>query len=257
MGIPKETMTMEQMVADTIAVTEYLCQRFGKSKIYLMGHSWGSFLGTLAAQQAPHLYHAYIGIGQVTRQLESEKLAYTYMLREFRANGNKKLLNKLEKFAIDKGGEVNNKYLVVRSKGMLKLGIGVMRKSTSMKDILMQVLRFRGYTLKEKLNFFIGMGFSQNYLWNAVIGSDLIKLVSRLEVPLYVLHGRYDYQVSYTLAKEFVQAIQAPIKGFYTFDNSAHSPCFEEPDKMCEILKRDVMQHKTSLADLSATGIDK
>ena len=39
------TMTVEQMVEDTHKVTEYLKERFGQDKIYLIGHSWGSYLG--------------------------------------------------------------------------------------------------------------------------------------------------------------------------------------------------------------------
>ena len=48
-GIPPESMTVEQLIADTIAVTDYLRERFGQDKIYLLGHSWGSFLGIQVA----------------------------------------------------------------------------------------------------------------------------------------------------------------------------------------------------------------
>lgn len=39
------TMTVDQLVEDTREVTEYLKSRFGQNKIYLLGHSWGSYLG--------------------------------------------------------------------------------------------------------------------------------------------------------------------------------------------------------------------
>jgi pimeloyl-ACP methyl ester carboxylesterase len=94
--IPPETMTVKQMVADTVAATDYLRKRFGKEKIYLMGHSWGSFIGIQAAAQAPERYHAYIGVGQLTNQLESERLAYAYMLNAYRAQGNADMVRKLE-----------------------------------------------------------------------------------------------------------------------------------------------------------------
>ena len=58
-GIPPETMTAEQLVADTLAVTT-TSRRFNQDKIYLMGHS-GEFIGILAAARAPRSYHAYIG----------------------------------------------------------------------------------------------------------------------------------------------------------------------------------------------------
>ena len=38
-------MTSEQFIADTLSVTSYLRNRFGKEKIYLMAHSGGTFIG--------------------------------------------------------------------------------------------------------------------------------------------------------------------------------------------------------------------
>lgn len=248
-SIEKEEMTIEQMISDTIAVTHYLKNRFDKEKIYVMGHSWGSLLGVLTVQQAPQLFHAYIGIGQVARQLESERLAYTYMLQEFNKANNKKMIRKLEKHSIDKGGEVSLRYLGVRSEGMLQLGIGVMHNCTSMMECVMTVLRYKGYTLKEKFRFPMGSSFSLKHLWEFVLQTDLIKQVKELKVPVYIFQGKYDYQVSYFIAKEFATAVNAPVKGFYTFENSAHSPCFEEPDKMRHILLTDVLQGKADLSD--------
>ena len=48
-AILEKTMTLEQMISDTLEVTDYLRNRFGKDKIYLMGHSGGTFIGIQAA----------------------------------------------------------------------------------------------------------------------------------------------------------------------------------------------------------------
>lgn len=79
-GMSKEKMTTEQFVSDTIEVSKYLCQRFKQEKIYLLGHSWGSLIAIQAAQKSPELYYAYIGVAQITNQIESEKIAYDYMV---------------------------------------------------------------------------------------------------------------------------------------------------------------------------------
>ncbi|MGG5370007.1 alpha/beta fold hydrolase [Enterococcus sp. AZ196] len=247
--IPKEKMTIDQMISDTLVVTSYLQKRFAKNKIYVIGHSWGTLLGMLTVQRNPELFHAYIGVGQLSNQLESERLAYSYMLNEFRKNENRKMIKKLEKFPIDQGAEVTNAYLSVRSAGMMKLGIGVMHHCQSMLDIGGMLLRFKGYTLKEKIKFMQGNSFALNCLWNTIMAIDLTKEIPELAVPVYILHGKYDYQVSYTLAKEFSQTIKAPLVGFYTFEDSAHSPCFEEAEKMCRILQEDVLQKQIRLAD--------
>ena len=46
-------MTLEQMISDTLAVTNYLRNRFGQEKITLMGHSGGTFIGIQVAARAP------------------------------------------------------------------------------------------------------------------------------------------------------------------------------------------------------------
>jgi pimeloyl-ACP methyl ester carboxylesterase len=50
-GIPPETKTCEQFIADTLALTGYLRDRFGKEKIYLMAHSGGTFFGLQAGRE--------------------------------------------------------------------------------------------------------------------------------------------------------------------------------------------------------------
>lgn len=94
-SIRQDEISIEQMVSDTITVSEYLRKRFKKEKIYVMGHSWGTLLGILTIQKSPELFYAYMGIGQVADQDRSERIAYSYMLDSFRKAGNKKMVKKL------------------------------------------------------------------------------------------------------------------------------------------------------------------
>lgn len=71
-----ESLNPEQLVTDTLALTDHLRARFGQDKIYLMGRSGGTFFGIQAAARAPERYHAYIAIAQISHQLESERLAH-------------------------------------------------------------------------------------------------------------------------------------------------------------------------------------
>ena len=95
-GMPEEKMTTEQFISDTIEVSKYLRERFGQDKIYLMAHSWGSYIGIQAAAKSPELYHAYIGIGQISNTMESEKIAYDYMLKYYKEAGDEKTVKKLQ-----------------------------------------------------------------------------------------------------------------------------------------------------------------
>jgi len=77
------------------------------------------------------------------------------------------------------------------------------------------------------------------------IFTDLRETVKEIDVPIYFFHGVHDLTVNYSLAKEYYRNIKAPLKGFYTFEKSAHSPIFEEPDKFIKIMTEEVMLKKT------------
>lgn len=70
--------------------------------------------------------------------------------------------------------------------------------------------------------------------------------MTRVDVPVYFLHGVHDYTVSYSDAKAYCRQLEAPAKGFYSFEHSAHSPLFEEPERVREIIEQDVF-HGTSV----------
>jgi pimeloyl-ACP methyl ester carboxylesterase len=75
--------------------------------------------------------------------------------------------------------------------------------------------------------------------------------VPELRIPVYFFSGIYDYTVSYTLARDYFEKLKAPLKGFYTFERSAHSPMFEEPEKVQRIVREDVLVGTNSLADIN------
>ncbi len=240
----------EQLVADTVELTNYLRTRFGQEKIYLMGRSGGTFIGIQAAAQAPELYHAYLAVAQISNQLESERLAYDYMLQRFTDGGNTKMVRRLEKAPVGDTVPLPDSYLKVRDVAMHELGVGTTHDMTSIvTGLLMRSLRNREYTLMEKIGIWRGKIFSTKRLWNTQLATDLTKKVTRLDVPVYFFHGVYDYTVSYPLARSYYERLDAPVKGFYTFAQSAHSPMFEEPEKMCEIVQSDVLTGSKGRAD--------
>jgi pimeloyl-ACP methyl ester carboxylesterase len=248
--IPAASMTVEQLVDDTVEVTNYLRKRFGQDRIYLMGHSWGSFLGIQLAERAPELYHAYIGMAQVSYQLKSEQLAYDFELADYRKRGNTKMVRKLEAAPVSKTAPLSDGYMKLRDPAMHQIGVGTTRDMDSVvTGIFVPVWQTRDYTMREKVNIGRGKKFSHGILWNDFLTTDLTREVPELALPVYFVHGEHDYTVSYTEAKAYFDKLKAPVKGFYTFENSAHSPAFEEPEKMRRILAEDVLAGRVSLAD--------
>ncbi len=72
------TMTRERMVADAEEMVAWLRHEFGKDKIFVLGHSWGSYLGLELAQRRPQWLHAYIGVGQISNAPESERRGWAW-----------------------------------------------------------------------------------------------------------------------------------------------------------------------------------
>lgn len=248
--IPPETMTYEQFILDTLAVTNYLRERFQQEKIYLLAHSGGSLFAIQAAARAPELYHAYIGMAQIVYGLKSEQLAHEYMLDKFKEQGNTAAVHLLEANPIPLTGPLPAAYDAARDDYMHGLGIGTTR---AMKSVITGVFlpswRSRVYTLGEKINLWRGKFSSKRILWESAQTTDLTQQVTDLQIPVYFFEGKYDYTCNYTLAKSYFAQLKAPRKGFYTFANSAHTPLFEEPEKAQQILREDVLAGKHNLAD--------
>ncbi len=250
-GVPTETITSEQLISDTLEVSNYLRNRFDKEKIYLMGHSGGTFIGIQAAAQAPELYYAYIGVAQMSHQLKSESLAYKYMLQQFQKNGNLEMVRKLKAAPVTMTGGIPEAYLALRDGVMHSLGIGTTHDMKSViSGIFLPSLTFREYTLIEKVNLWRGKSQSGvSPIWDEITATDLTIKVTELEIPVFILAGRYDYTVNYDLQKNYFMKFNAPKKSFYTFENSAHSPMFEEPKNFIEIMVNDVLNGNANLAD--------
>ena len=242
-SIDPKTMTVEQMIEDTRQLTEYLQQRFGHKKIYLMGHSWGSYLGIKTIEKYPDYYFAYIGIGQVANDLESEKVAYDYMLKHAMKTNDNRAVKKLKKIDKDSSDFPQLKYIMTtRSLLMNKYGIGIMRKNCSTISLLKRLLFFKGYTFSEKTNVARGSLFSLKHLFDKTVTDNLFESSITFQIPIFIMHGKWDYQVSYTLAHEWFDKIVSPQKMFFSFDNSAHSPNMEEPEKFVQIVRDITLQ---------------
>ncbi len=249
--IPRETMTLEQFICDTLEVTNYLRRRFGKEKVYLLAHSGGTFIGIQAAARAPELYHAYIGFAQISNQLKSERRAYEYMLNQFKANGNTRMVRKLEAAPVTMTSGTPDAYLRLRDGAMYSLGIGTIHDERSiLRGIILPSWQFPEYTLAEKINLWRGkISSGVSVLWDQILATDLSQQLPELDLPVYFLHGIYDYTCSYAEAKSYFERLKAPLKGFYTFEHSAESPMFEEPERTRRMLREDVLVGANKLAD--------
>lgn len=246
-SIDPTTMTLGQMIEDAHQMTAFLKNRFEKEKIYLIGHSWGTYLGVKTIEKYPEDYHAYIAIAQITNQKKSERLAFDYLLKHASDIGDQSAVRDLQKIDRNAPDFPGIDYIMtIRSVLMNSYGVGITREKISTIDLIKDLLFFKGYTLTEKVNYLRGSLFSLEHLWNTVVMNDnLFESSTSFQVPVFLTHGKWDYQVSYTLARDWFEKIDAPDKAFFSFDNSAHSPNMELPEKFVQIVREIAMKNLT------------
>lgn len=252
--VPLESMTFEQLTADAIEVSHYLRKRFGKEKIYLMAHSGGTPIAIQAVVKAPEIYHAYLAMAQITNQAESEKMAYKYIKEQYTALGKTKELKELNRYPVlESDSHIIPFYQsMIRDKSMHELGIGTMRAMTSVFwGVFIPVWMCKAYSIREKINIWKSKFtfIKKARFVEQLFAYDIPSMFPELEVPIYFFSGKYDLTVNIGLSKAYFKKLKAPLKRFYTFEHSAHSPLFEEPHRMRDIIAKDVLNHKAELAD--------
>ena len=248
-AVSRESMTLEQLAADALEVTQYLRTRFGKEKIYLMAWSGGTTIALPVLARAPELFHAYLAMGQICRQEASERIAYDYMLDQFTESKDKGSVRALKKFnhlasPTDLVAFFNS---ATRDKLMHALGIGTMASMKSvLSGIFLPVWTCRAYTIREKLMIWKSkmVFLPSTNLKTQALSLDYAADYPEIGVPVFFFSGKYDLTVNTELSREYYHRLKAPFKAFYTFEHSAHAPLFEEPQRFREILEKEVLGTK-------------
>lgn len=226
-------LTADVLVDDLLELTDYISKRFGKEKVILIGHSYGTYLGTMAAYKAPEKYEAYIGIGQVSNMQESEIDNLNYTISEAKKVGNTEDVKYLEGIAekIHAGESVAPRGYVGKYGGATRL------INMSDGDILLS----REYNLLDFIRYNNGVAKTQAQLVKEIFDKPLPMIVTKLELPFYFVMGKYDAMTSYNAAKNYFDVMEADKKEFISFEQSAHYPLFEEKEKfyrwMCDTFK--------------------
>ncbi|MGD9161101.1 MAG: alpha/beta hydrolase [Desulfobacteraceae bacterium] len=249
--IPRSSMTLDQMNADTIDMVQYLRKRFNKEKIFLLGHSWGSVLGVYAIKSHPEWFYAYVGVGQVVNEWEGEKISYEYCLRMAREHENGKALRELLSIAPYPSESMFDKTMVER-KWLGEFGGVYVQEAASNRTLGILLFSAPEYSIYDCWRYIKGAISSGKTMEDVLLKLDITTLGYNFQVPVFFFSGRHDYNVPANLTHDYFEKIQAPFKDFVWFENSAHFPMLEEPDKFSKELIERVLPLANKLPDHSA-----
>ena len=234
------TMSLAQMTSDAEQVVRYLQKTYGKKKIFLMGHSWGSVLAVRLAQARPDWLYAYVGVGQIVNMRASERIGYEFVLAQAKEHHNDQAVKQLEALAPypgDVGGLTSARGQAQR-KWLMYYG-GLTYGRTDYKYNANAWKLSPDYTEKDLANFDAGGLLSLERLLPAMELVDF-DAVTTFKCPVFLFEGRHDYTTSHELAAKWFEKIKAPSKELIWFDNSAHMVMQEEPGRFLNYLVRDV-----------------
>jgi proline iminopeptidase len=232
------TLTRERMIADVEEMVGWVRKTFGKEKILVSGHSWGSYLGLELARRHPDWLHAYIGVGQMTNMPESERRGWRFAMDAAHRERNAKAVHDLESIApySPPGQLIPLKDIYTQRRWVEYYG-GTMayRHGNQAEGDLSELSP--DYTDEEIGRIWDGNSFAERYLLSETFGLDLSQ-IRTLRCPLIVFAGRHDTNVNSQLASDWFATVTAPEKHFVWFEHSAHLPMTEERGKYLVSLLR-------------------
>ena len=194
------TLTLEPMVADAEEMTAWFRREFGKDRVFVMGHSWGSCLGVELARHHPDWLQAYIGVGQIAYGPKSERRRWRLAMDAAGRTGNAEAvreLNAIAPYAVA-GQLIPVKDLLLQRKWLGFYG-GAMayRKDNSAESALARLSP--DYTAEEIRHVWDGTDFAAPYLLPTVVSLDP-SATTKLACPLILFEGRRDWNVNSEVA---------------------------------------------------------
>jgi proline iminopeptidase len=242
------TMQPQRFIEDTEELVAWLRGELDKRKVFVLGHSWGSYVGLEFARRKPEWLHAYIGTGQATNTPESERRGYAFALQAAQKAGNEKAVAELMSIApyAAPGRSIPIEHIMIERRWSDFFG-GVMAYRPGQVDGKAARLS-PDYSDAEAARVYEGNNYSQGFLFSDVLRLDLSN-ATELKCPLILLQGRHDRTVNSQVAYEWFQRVSAPQKHFVWFEHSAHEVMSEEPGKVLVSLLRHARPIAESAGD--------
>ncbi|MGE7839188.1 alpha/beta fold hydrolase [Lysinibacillus sp. NPDC093712] len=224
------TMNLSQFTDDANVIVDYIRETYHQEKIFVIGQSFGTVIGTQLVANYPKKIYAYMGIAQLTNSSKGQELGYNWLQGEAIANDDKKTLQVLESlgkgpYFADEEDQFSD--LINQYKGMNYYDDTI--KKVNVIDLIKGAFTSPDYSLQDLYKAFIsGPQFSlikSTELKKEIIETNFFESIKRIDVPVYFIQGKYDKQTNYELAQQYYELVDAPNgKQFITLEHSAHYP---------------------------------
>lgn len=228
---PDPDMSVARMQADTEELIQYLRHTYGKDKIFVLGHSWGSILGLKVAQQHPEWLYAYIGVGQVVNGRRNEEVGYAETLVQAKAVKNETAINELEALAPYPGPDLDSALPKVGAERKWNLILGGLTYGHAHDDRDVLNALSPDYTDADAAAVPVGEKFSQRALLPGAFDVNFDSFTD-YQCPVFIFAGAHDRTTPESVAAHYFARIHAPSKRFFLIENAAHTMFDEAPGQV-------------------------
>jgi pimeloyl-ACP methyl ester carboxylesterase len=236
-GQDRFEISPELMVSDTVALLGLLRERYGRPAV-VAGFSFGATYAAQAAVLRPDLVAAIVATGMDIDVPFAERRMYGWALAEARKRGNARAVRQLEK--IGPPPHLDTKRFGTRARWIANFGGVTAGSSFSQigRALAASLLRSPDYSPAAAVRALRGVLSSQAALLPKLASTDLVATMPRLEVPITLAQGRLDQVAPGEAAERFCDALTAPAKQLVWFEQSAHTPQYDEPRKFRDLLMK-------------------
>ena len=240
-GATAESLTIKQLTDDAAELVDWLCARFKKDKIFIIGGSWGSELGTYLAYRYSAKIAAYVGFGQLVDGPLNETISYEFAMDAAKAAGDVASIKILEDIGPPVDGSYKDSFggMMAQRRIMMKYGgYSPNQKKRSYWDATVKPMLFSGeYSLPDVIGIIKGYKFSLRTMWPEVAKTNLAAECPRFEVPYFIINGRLDNNTPASLVDGYFEKIEAPRKELVWLEHSGHNPMGDEPEQFKSTLR--------------------
>ena len=221
----KSRPDMEILKRDLLEIVLYMKKQYGKEKIGIVGHSWGSVLGSMFALEHPEHTLCYIGCGQVINIVENERTGYEILKEAIGKGGNKRDQKKLEKIGVYPPPQFDLK--AYRKMGQIRRLQGRYRLAQDFDRTFIDLWRRSPVTgMRDLIPFVTGVSVNMQ-LMRELMTYDLRKKGSSYQVPVYYVLGEKDSQTPVGISITYLETVQAPDKKLYLISDAGHAPMID------------------------------
>jgi len=249
------TLSLKRNYADAEEMAQWVRRELGKKKIFILGHSAGTYAGLEMAMRHPDWIHAYVGVGQIADMPESERRGWTFAMNAAHRAHNKEAITQLKAIVpyFAPGHPSPLKDVFIQRKWINVFGGTMAYRTDNEADSNLARLS-PDYTDAELPKLWAGNKFTESALLLPIVSADM-SVVKKLDCPLIVMAGRHDYVANSDVAAQWVADIKAPFKQLVWFEDSGHMPMTEEPAKFLVSLLRYARPLAERAGDGAPSGI--